>query len=65
MKFLSTFYYKIVRETIIPLMLMITTPNVAVFFPYIIVHKKSNWIAALSKQSIFQLLKQIWSSIHW
>lgn len=65
MKLLSTFYNRIVRETIIPLLLMITTPNVAVFFPYIIVHRKSNWIAILSKQSIFQLLKQIWFSINW
>lgn len=60
-----TFYNVIIRETLIPLFVMITTPNLAILLPYIIIVKNSDLKPILSLDSLQTSLTESWNSVKW
>lgn len=58
-------YNVLIRETLVPLFLMITTPNVAILFPYIIIVKNSNLSRTILLDSLQKTLSEAWNSVKW
>lgn len=63
MAILQTIYYRLIRETIIPLLLMIITPNAAILLPYIVIYQRAELISTFKKYSVLNLVNHVWSSI--
>ncbi|XP_046915001.1 lamin B receptor [Dermatophagoides farinae] len=60
---IQNIYHRLIRETIIPLLLLIISPNVAILLPYIVIYRKAELIETFKKHSVWNLTKHVWSSV--
>ena len=58
-------YETLFLDTFVPLFLMVTTPIIALLFPYIIVIKNSNLTKTLINQNVLITVQESWASIKW
>lgn len=65
MALLNTLYHRLFRETLVPLALMIVTPNISLLFPYIIVHRKAEFYKIFANENLWALIKKAWSEVDW
>ncbi len=61
----SILYNVLIRETLFPLFLMITTPNLVMFLQHIVINKNSNLKNTLLSESLRSTLTQAWNSVKW
>lgn len=63
---LATLYRRLLRETLLPLALMVVTPNAVVILPYIIIHKNASLRETFGgKQTLVQVLGTAWRKVDW
>lgn len=65
-KFLGTLYRRLLRETLLPLAIMVVTPNAVVLLPYIIIHKNGSLQETFGgKRTFLQVLMTAWRKVDW
>lgn len=62
---LKTIYNRLIRETVIPFLLIILTPNLTILLPYIVIYQNGNWKQTFAKNSILDVVKTAWSMVKW
>jgi hypothetical protein len=63
--FITKFYNSLVHETLLPLLIMTTTPHVTLLLPYLIVNKNSDLRLCFSKHTFRTVLNEAWNSVDW
>lgn len=63
--FLSNLYQCLVDKTLIPLIIMILTPQMVILLPYIIIEKNSDLRRCFLHDSILSTLSDAWQSVKW
>jgi hypothetical protein len=61
----SKLYNVLFRETLFPLLIMVTTPNLTLLFSYIIIAKNSNLKRSFLLDSFHSTLTDAWNSVNW
>ena len=62
---LSTLYRRLLRETLLPLALMVITPNAVILLPYIVVHEGGSLRQAFARRTLPQVLLAAWRKVDW
>lgn len=62
---LSTLYRRLLRETLLPLALMVITPNAVILLPYIVVHEGGSLRQAFARRTLPQVLQAAWGKVNW
>ena len=62
---LKSIYNRLIRETVIPFLLIILTPNLTILLPYIVIYQNGNWKQTFAKSSILDVVKTAWSMVKW
>ena len=65
LSFLKSLYNLLVRETLIPLFLMISIPNLILLFSNIIINENSDMKITLMLDSVEDTLWEAWKSVKW
>lgn len=62
-----SFYHRVVRETFIPLAIMVITPNLAILFPYVVLHQNASLTKTFvnDNKNVFQILQDAWNKVDW
>lgn len=63
--FVTKFYNSLVHETLLPLLIMMTTPHVTLLLPYLIVYKNSDFRLFFSRETLRTVLNEAWNSVDW
>ncbi len=61
----SILYNVLIRETLFPLFIMITTPSLVIYLIHIVINKNSNLKNTLLSESLPSTLTQAWNSVKW